>query len=44
MELAVVATLFWTKELISVDDVLGRKCILRIIISLGGGMVSGITE
>jgi len=44
MELAVVAALLRTEELVSVDDVLGRKSILGTIDSSGGGTTSGITE
>jgi len=40
MELvAMVATLFRTEELVSVDDVLGWNSILKTIDSSGGGMV-----
>ena len=39
MELVAVATLLRAEELVSVDDVLGRKSILRIIDSSGGGTV-----
>jgi len=44
MELTVVAALLRTEELVSVDDVLGRKSILGTIDSSGGGTASGITE
>ena len=44
MELVAVAALLRTEGLVSIDDDLGRKSILRLINFSGGGMVSGITE
>ena len=44
MKLVAMAALLRTEELVSVDDVLGRKSILGIIDFSGGGTLSGITE
>ena len=44
MELVAVIALLKMEELVSIDDVLGRKSILGIIDFSGGGTLSGITE
>jgi len=42
--LIAVVALLKTEELVSVNDVLGSKNILRTIDSSGGGTASGITK
>jgi len=44
MELVAAAVLLMTEELVSVNDVIGRKSILGTINSSGGETISGITE